>query len=234
MRHESPASGPVRSVSVPPGVPGPVTVDALGPAAAAAATDVLSEAFRDYPVMRYVLGSDPEYDRRLRVLFEFFLAARLLRQEPVLGVLDGTAVVGVAAVTLPGARAAPPELARLRESVWATLGAAARARYETFGTVTGRFTVSAPHHHLNMIGVRRSHAGRGWGRRLVDAVHDLAAADSGSAGVSLTTESPANVALYRHLGYQLLGHAPVADRLETWAFFRPSHRPAGRGAGGDV
>jgi hypothetical protein len=52
------------------------------------------------------------------------------------------------------------------------------------------------------------------------AVHDLAQADSQSAGVTLTTESPQNVALYRHFGYRVLGHARVSDELETWTFFR--------------
>jgi hypothetical protein len=39
-------------------------------------TDVLSEAFYDYPVMRYVLGEKEGYDNRLRKLVIF-----LFRQE---------------------------------------------------------------------------------------------------------------------------------------------------------
>ena len=112
--------------------------------------------------------------------------------------------------------------------LWKELGAAERKRYEAYGDIAGRFDVKAPHHHLNMIGVRRTHAGRGLGRRLIEAVHELARSDAGSAGVSLSTETRANVELYEHLGYRLLGHARVSESLETWAFFRETERTTAR------
>lgn len=59
----------------------------------------------------------------------------------------------------------------------------------------GRYPVAEAHHHLNMIGVRPDAQGQGHGRRLLESVHALAAADPASAGVSLTTEVEANVAL---------------------------------------
>jgi predicted acetyltransferase len=71
-----------------------------------------------------------------------------------------------------------------------------------------------------MIGVRRSHAGRGLARQLLTAVHDLSRVDPRSSGVTLSTEAANNVPLYHHFGYQLLSHARVSDDLETWAFFR--------------
>jgi hypothetical protein len=37
-----------------------------------------------------------------------------------------------------------------------------------------------------MIGVRRSHVGRGLGRKLLEAVHQMSDADDGSTGVSST------------------------------------------------
>jgi hypothetical protein len=52
------------------------------------AVSVLCDAFRDYPVMRYVLGSNGDYDRRLRTLIGFFVSARVYRDEPVLGIHD--------------------------------------------------------------------------------------------------------------------------------------------------
>jgi len=169
-----------------------------------------------------VLGDKPGYDRRLRVLVDFFVSARVFRDEPVLGVHDEDGALAAAAiVSLPGERPAPEALAVRREEVWREIGAAERERYEAFGDACARFTLEAPHHHLNMIGVRRTYAGRGFARGLLDAVHDLAQADSQSAGVTLTTESPENVALYQHFGYRVLGHARVSDELETWTFFRP-------------
>jgi GNAT superfamily N-acetyltransferase len=187
---------------------------------------VLCDAFQDYPVMRHVLGPDGDYDARLRTLIGFFVSARVYRDEPVLGVYDRHGTLSAAAVvTLPGERGAPEALLTRREEVWAELGATERARYEAYGAACARFNLPAPHYHLNMIGVRRSHAGRGLARKLLEAVHRLSDADGGSAGVSLTTETERNLPLYEYFGYRRIGHAVLDNGLETWGFFRG---PGGR------
>jgi GNAT superfamily N-acetyltransferase len=71
-----------------------------------------------------------------------------------------------------------------------------------------------------MIGVRGTHQGRGLARRLLEAVHALAAGDAGSRGVSLTTELAKNVPLYEHFGYAVIGHVWVNEGLETWSMYR--------------
>lgn len=125
-----------------------------------------------------------------------------------------------AVVPLPGSGATPAQLATHRERVWKQLGADARARYEAYGAATRAFATDRPHHHLNMIGVRRSHTGQGFGRLLLEAVHEMSRADHGSCGVSLTTETPNNVALYEHVGYRVTGHVRLSPDLETWGMFR--------------
>src|SRR5688500_12419425 len=98
--------------------------------------------------MRYVLGPSADYDRRLRRLIGFFVAARVLRDELVLGIHDEAGILAaVALVTLPGERDAPEALLVRREAVWRELGAAERKRYEAFGETAGKFFVGAPHHH---------------------------------------------------------------------------------------
>lgn len=182
---------------------------------------VLCDAFREYPVMRHVIGpAGDEYDSRLTTLVGFFVAARVLRREPILVVDDGYQVAAVALLTSPGAQEAPAELSVLRENVWQELGPAARARYEELGRIWQQFTYPEPHYHLNMIGVLRSHSGLGVGRQLLDAVHVLSYSEPRSSGVSLTTEDPDNVELYEHFGYEILGHTNVSDAFETWGFFR--------------
>jgi GNAT superfamily N-acetyltransferase len=186
------------------------------------AVTVLCDAFRDYPVMRYVLGSSGDYDRRLRTLIGFFVSARVYRDEPVLGIHDRDGTLSATAiVSLPSQGDAPERLVTRREQVWAELGAAERQRYEAYGAACAQFTVDSPNYHLNMIGVRRSHAGRGLARKLLEAVHRLSDADDSSCGVTLSTETERNLPLYEYFGYRRLGHAIVDDGLETWAFFRP-------------
>jgi len=182
---------------------------------------VMSDAFHDYPVMRYVLGPAEPYDERLRTLVELFVSNRVYRNDPMIGVRDETgALVGAATMTLPKPMDPPPALLGLRERLWAELGAAARTRYDEFVAVTQRVAIPEPHYHLNMIGVRRSHHGRGLARVLLDAVHERSRAEAGSSGVSLTTERPANVRLYEHFGYRVVGQGRVGGAFETWTLFR--------------
>jgi len=185
---------------------------------------VLCDAFHDYPVMRFVLGAeDPEFARRLPVLIGLFVRARVARQDPVEGARDAAGrLVGVATLTRPGDVAAPASFAAFREETWAALGAAERARYEAFAAAGDRSVIPGPHYYLNMLGVRRGHAGQGIGGRLLAAVHARSLADPASAGVALSTEDPANVPLYEHAGYRVLARRRVSPGLETWSLWRPN------------
>lgn len=184
--------------------------------------DVLCEAFHDYPVMRFVLGSSNDYDDRLRQLVHFFASARVHRNELMLAVRDESGWRGVALVSYPGRSTEPGSLALLRESTWRALGDDARERYEAFGTACGPLFREDIHLHVNMIGTRTAARGQGLARRLLDAVHELSEDDAESSGVSLSTEDPQNVPLYEHLGYRVTGTADVTPKLKTWALFRPT------------
>ena len=183
---------------------------------------VLCESFFDYPAMRFVLGSETQhYEKKLETLVHFFVMARVLRGEVLLGIGGSGGLSAAALVSRPTGPESPPALGDLREKVWAELGTSARDRYEAFGTATAPFQFEAPHLHLNMVGVRRGAQGEGLGRRLIEHVHALSREDSQSEGVTLTTEDPANVSLYEYLGYEVVGQAVVAPELTTWGFFRP-------------
>ena len=187
-----------------------------------AIVDVLCESFYDYPVVRYVLGPETDsHSPQLRTLMRFFAMARVYRDEIMLGIGDRADLDGVALVSRPAGPASPAELNELRERVWAELGTAARARYDAFGAAGVHFQVDLPHIHLSMIGVRGRARGVGLGRKLIDHVHLLSRDDPASEGVTLNTEKAANVPLYEHFGYKLVGHATVTTGLETWSFFRP-------------
>jgi len=182
--------------------------------------DVICESFFDYPIMRFVLGESNDYDRRLRALIRFFVMARILRREVLLGIGDPGKLSGAALVSYPERSESPAELAQLRDEVWTELGDSSRQRYEAFGVACATFDLDVPHIHLNMLGVRRKSQGTGGGRRLIDHVHVMSREDPASTGVTLTTEDEANVALYEHLGYEIVGQAVIVPGLKTWGFFR--------------
>lgn len=183
--------------------------------------DVFSDAFHDYPVMRWVVGPDGDVAARVRRLITLFVSRRILRGGPMLGVFSGETLVGAAILTLPVEPEPPLGINALAEDTWRELGEGARARYQRYAEVTAPFFTSAgSHHHLNMIGIRRSNAGQGLARPLLDAVQGMCTADPASAGVSLTTERDRNVELYKHFGYVVIAHQAVDDDLQTWGLMK--------------
>ena len=184
--------------------------------------DAFCDAFHDYPVMRYVVGeAGDEYDDRLHTLIGMFVLARVLLDDPILAIEDAGRIVAVATTTPVGERQTHADFPARREAVWKILGDDAKARHEGLIEVWERSKVDGLHLHLNMLGVRRSYAGRGLGRRLLDEVHAMSVRDPQSTGVTLSTEDPKNVPLYEHVGYKVIGHERVTPDLETWSFFRP-------------
>jgi GNAT superfamily N-acetyltransferase len=189
--------------------------------------DVLCDAFRDYPVMRYVLDdTGAGYDGRLRRLIGLFVSSRILSAQPIYAVEEAGGLIAVATTTPPGAPHRPPEFQAIRDAAWAELGADALARYETLVAAWERVPFPEPHLHLNMLGTRRTHAGRGLGRRLLETVQETARRLD-VRGVSLSTEDPRNVPLYEHCGYRVTHHVRVTDALETWLLFRENGRAGG-------
>jgi GNAT superfamily N-acetyltransferase len=185
--------------------------------------------------MRYVLGHAGDYGARLHTLIGFFVAARVLRRDAILTVTSGPEVSGVALCTLPGLPS-PAVLQEAREKTWAALGADTHARYDDCVRVWEPLAVAEPNLHVNMVAVPPRFQGRGLGRALLERVHAMSREHPESRGVTLTTESPANVPLYQHMGYRIVGHAQITPGLETWGFFRPdedSIEQASAGSGAD-
>ena len=184
--------------------------------------DVFADAFRDYPVMRFVVGQDGDIAARVRRLITLFVTRRVRRGGPMRGVFDGPRLVGAAILTLPVEPEPPADIAAIADEAWRDLGESARARYQAYADAASTFFSDlGPHHHLNMIGIRRSHAGQGLARPLLEHVAQMAAGDPLSTGVSLTTELARNVTLYEHFGYRVVVHREVAPGLESWGLFRP-------------
>jgi ribosomal protein S18 acetylase RimI-like enzyme len=66
--------------------------------------------------------------------------------------------------------------------------------------------------------VRPGAQGRGVGRRLIDAVKELARSDPDSAGVTLNTESSDNLLFYERMGFRRGAEADFGP-LHTWSFY---------------
>ena len=80
---------------------------------------------------------------------------------------DGDGILGAATMTLPDESEPSPDIVAFADETWANLGPDARGRYEEYIEATKTSSSPAPHHYLNMIGVRTSSACKGrprcWG-----------------------------------------------------------------------
>jgi GNAT superfamily N-acetyltransferase len=185
----------------------------------------LADAFREYPVMRFVLRDAGErYDSHLHAFVGYLADQRASRGWPMLAVEGEAGSLAAAALVnppIPPASAErPAPLVRRYRSLARTIGAAAIGRFRAFANACEPLEPREPHHYLGMIGARAAERGRGHARLLLDAVHGMADADPASSGVALTTETRANLPLYEHFGYRLLGRVRL-EELETWTLFRP-------------
>lgn len=183
---------------------------------------VLCGAFRDYPVMRYVVGDAADYDAGLTRLVAHFTEMRFARDYPVLGIAASSGELMAAANLNPPRGVSPtPSIEQSYRSLREAIGDAGIARFEAFAEACEPLEPAERHVYVGMIGVLPGQQGSGYARQLLDAIHAISAADEDSKGVCLTTETEHNVRLYEHFGYRVLGKAATADgELETWTLFR--------------
>jgi GNAT superfamily N-acetyltransferase len=196
----------------------------LGVADREEAVGVLSAAFHDYPVMRYVLKDSGEaYDEHFRELIGFFCDKRLTRGWPVFGVRSAGRLVAVAGVNDPGDDSWPDALHGSWDRLRSRIGAAAIDRLNAYDEESARDEPPGPHHFLGIIGVVSGQQGQGYGAALLGALSEHADADARSAGVCLNTELSGNVPFYRRHGYEVIAERDIGD-IHTWCMFRPASR----------
>ncbi len=182
--------------------------------------DVLCRAFQDYPVMRFVLGSGGDHEERLRSLIEFFTDVRFAMEWPVLGVVVGDELVAVALVNEPHEKTFLERFQEGLDRVKEELGEAAFHRLGRFEEAAAVNESRELHYFVGMLGVLPEEQGRGYARLLLEYVRRLSV-DAGCAGVALSTEDPANVPFYEHMGFEVVGQG-VVDDLSTWAMWWPN------------
>ena len=183
--------------------------------------EVLAAAFRDYPVMRYVLRSaGDDYEQHLRDLVGFFCEARYVKNGHVLGIREGQELAAAALIDEPvhlKSLTLKSELRQLEESI----GTDAFKRLEKYETITSAEEPQEPHWFLGTIGVHPKKQGKGYARILMDYARQMSEQDPRSAGVCLSTEDPENVKFYKRFGYHVLSEVDV-DELHSWCLFLPT------------
>jgi ribosomal protein S18 acetylase RimI-like enzyme len=185
------------------------------------AADIMSQAFVDDPLYKFML---PFTKTRLRTLRKFFRVYGKVYINNQRGYGTGDPLEGVAFWTLP---AQPAVVIRLRSpSILLPLlftpfpigYLRARPIRRKFFELQKLYDTE-PHYYLNYIGVLSSSRGKGIASKLIRPF--LEKADSENIPVYLDTSNRSNLALYHHFGFHCMEETTVANTgIIIWAMRR--------------
>jgi len=195
-----------------------VTADSLDEA-----VEVLALAFENDPFINYLLSHDEKnYFDKVREIFRFVCEARLELGLPLLGGVNHSRPVGVACVSVPEKKDWPIPLIEKNEKLKAFIGSEASGIMKKFSNLSKQYAPEKPHHYLAAIGVHPEFQRNGFGRLLLDEVHEIAESHTESVGVYLETTNQVNVDLYEYFGYHLVARDTLDGIVELWYMFRPN------------
>ncbi|MET7946598.1 GNAT family N-acetyltransferase [Micromonospora sp. NPDC005324] len=187
------------------------------PADRATVVDTLVAAFVKDPILRSLFPDEETYPRYAAAFFGHLFDRRVHRKsiwtigggasvalwDPPTGQpAAGTAAVPAAAHGVPEVSPYPPDVL---------------ARVQGYDDVVHDALPAFPFWYLGVLGTHPDSAGRGWGRAVMRAGLDRAAADGLPA--ILETSNPGNVELYRRAGWEVMSFLP--EPVPTWLMQQP-------------
>jgi ribosomal protein S18 acetylase RimI-like enzyme len=186
------------------------------PVDAERAARTYARAFVDDPVVRWLIPDDEEYETQHQRFF-----GGLVRRWTAGGTLWCTDdVVAVAGWNPPGRPDVEVDMTGLEmeHPTW---------RLERFAALREQLQANTPpeqHWHLNMIGTHPDWQRQGLAGELMAVLFDVA--DAAGLPCYLETETPENVAYYRHHGFEVRSEWDVATAAGTgphmWGMLRPA------------
>ena len=202
-----------------------MTAELLTSADERAAVASLSTAFAEYPLLPLLC---PNARRRPRVTEAFcrFLFRSAVRVGGAFGTPDRAAVV----CSWPVGSEWPSRWDAVRAGglsfAWTMGWRATRlmTRLEAEFDAARAEHTAGPHCYVPLLGVRPDAQGKGLSRAVLKPVFDRA--DREGVPVYLETVPEANVAIYKKLGFELVGHRELSRGLPNWEMVRRPQQPA--------
>jgi ribosomal protein S18 acetylase RimI-like enzyme len=171
----------------------------------------VTRAFVDDPVMRWFFPDDHDY-ATLQPLVGRYMASRWLATDTLWCTDDGVAIAGWIPPGRPSVDVDQPEVEHPRWRV---------DRFTAIGEALGANTPPEPHWYLNMLATHPDWQRTGLGGALMNIVFETA--DEHGIACYLETETVANVAYYRHHGFDVRTEWDLPlDGPHMWGMLRPA------------
>jgi len=177
---------------------------------ASEATKVLTDAFYDDPLLRYVCEFEGNRLGKTSYIIKSVLSLGIHYGEVW---ALGNPVIAGAAIWMPPDFKGISLFRSLRTGIFFekyVLGKSAAKRYSVFNATTDDLhhkIAKMPHWYLFVIGIKPSLQGKGLGTKLIK--HMLARTDEEKVPVFLTAPNPTNIGYYEKLGFNVMGKAKV-------------------------
>jgi len=197
----------------------------VAPNEASQAKQVLLDSLGADPTLQWCfLKSESNFVSRLRGYIDVGHRWHNAQGHPLHGAYEGAYLVGVAYLTLPEPLV-PVDFEPFETELLRYCGADA---LERFGHYNRAVAAASPAGHLfslAMLGVRRSHQGRGIGTRLIQWASASCDADPRAAGLITDTADERLVSLFTTHGYREIAQVAVNAELRQSVLFRPRGSP---------
>ncbi len=177
----------------------------------------LSAAFADSPALSWILPDAELRHARLPGLF-----ATMIKSDRKAGAVLASPGGEVASLWRgPGcSRASIGETLRDAIPMVRTFGAALGRGIAVSAGMEGHHPMPNDYWYLQYVGVAPDHQGKGWGGAVIRHGIEMAAAQG--KPVLLETDKPANMALYLHMGFQIIDEWDVPkSAVHFWTMLRP-------------
>ncbi|MBG6099781.1 MULTISPECIES: N-acetyltransferase [Micromonospora] len=182
----------------------------------AAVVETLVAAFVKDPVLRSLFPDEETYPRYAATFFGHLFDKRV--QLSSIWTIGGGASVAI--WEPPAGQPADPPAPGHGSPDEARYPADVLARVESYNETVHAALPTFPFWYLGVLGTHPESAGRGWGRAVMRAGLERAAADGLPA--ILETSNPGNIELYRRAGWEVVGS--LAEPVPTWIMQQPPRR----------
>lgn len=175
-----------------------------------AAASLLFQTYHDDPLFQKIFRAEKsDYEKRLRAAIREDLTAFWDSGQPIIGIRDGSTLIGVACLTRPGKTFGPGRFWQWRISMLLTAGFLSTRQVLEKERLIQEAMPDVPYHMLAFIAVAPQYQSQGVGHLLVEAAKTVLADDPESQGVAVYVTRPDYLAFFKKRGYRIQAQIEV-------------------------